>query len=107
MIANPWLPPSDETPVLPVAYTAKETAKALSISERTLFTWTAQGIIRCIRVGGVKRYALDEIKDFLARSSNQSRIGPLSPSEATNHDQTPKRPLIYGCVKWTVPTTDA
>lgn len=48
--------------------TARETARRLSISERTLWSLTKDGVIRAVKVGkrGV-RYPVAEIESFISR----------------------------------------
>jgi excisionase family DNA binding protein len=61
-------------PSQPVVLRYCEAAKALGVSQRTLWLWTKAGIIPHVRVGLGRRktilYPLDEIKAWLA---NQSR----------------------------------
>lgn len=42
----------------------REAARLLSISERTLWTLTNQGAIKCIRVGRAVRYSLSSLETF-------------------------------------------
>lgn len=49
--------------------TSREAAKALSISERTLWGLANQGILRSIRIGRSVRYSLDELREFIAQQS--------------------------------------
>ena len=46
--------------------TAREAAIALSISERSLWGLTNQGILRCKRIGRSVRYAVDDLREFIA-----------------------------------------
>ena len=45
--------------------TPRETAKALSISERTLSTLTKDGTIPSIKLGGSRRYRVSDIEAML------------------------------------------
>jgi excisionase family DNA binding protein len=47
--------------------TSREAAKRLAISERTLWTLTDRGEIRCIRMGTAKRYPIVELEGFIER----------------------------------------
>ena len=47
-----------ETDDRPLLLTSRETAACLRISERTLWTLTDRGDIRCIRMGAAKRYPI-------------------------------------------------
>lgn len=53
-----------ESPKLLV--TAREAAAALSISERSLWGLTNQGLLRCVRIGRSVRYAVDDLREFIA-----------------------------------------
>lgn len=44
---------------------AREAAAALSISERSLWGLTNQGLLRCVRIGRSKRYAVDDLHEFI------------------------------------------
>lgn len=50
---------------------SREAASALSVCERTLWSWTEQGKIPCFREGCVKRYYVDDLRRFIeARRTN-------------------------------------
>ena len=53
-----------ETPKL--LLTAREAAATLSISERSLWGLTNQGLLRCVRIGRSVRYAVDDLHEFIA-----------------------------------------
>lgn len=44
---------------------AREAAKALNVSERTLYGWTRRGLVRAVRVGRTLRYAPAELARFI------------------------------------------
>ena len=44
-----------------------EVAKAIPVCKRTVDTWREKGIIPFIRIGGVLRYDLDEVKAALEK----------------------------------------
>lgn len=46
--------------------TPREAAAALSISERSLWGLTNQGLLRCVRIGRSVRYAVDDLREFIA-----------------------------------------
>ncbi|MEJ2705938.1 MAG: helix-turn-helix domain-containing protein [Sedimentisphaerales bacterium] len=52
-----------QTPCL--AMRAKEAAKAIGISERTLWQWTEDGYVPHIRRGKVVLYPVDALRDWL------------------------------------------
>jgi excisionase family DNA binding protein len=45
----------------------REAAKALAISERTLWTLTKAGEIPCVRLGSSKRYNLHDLEEYIRR----------------------------------------
>ncbi len=47
--------------------TAREAARILSISERTLFTWTKRGEIQCVRIGRAVRYDPTDLKRWIQK----------------------------------------
>ena len=55
-----------ETDDRPLLLTSREAAACLRISERTLWTLTDRGDIRCIRMGAAKRYPMSELERFVA-----------------------------------------
>ena len=65
-----------ETPCL--AMRPREAAKALGISERTLWEHTERGTIPHIRLGKAILYPVDLLRDWL---KNQSQEGPVINSE--------------------------
>ena len=63
---------------------SREAAKRLCISERTLWTLTDRGEIRCIRMGAAKRYPISELERFIERKLLE-QIDPLAnPSTVAN-----------------------
>ena len=48
--------------------TARDAAKALAISERTLWTLTNNGDVPCVRLGRAVRYDPDDLRAFVKRS---------------------------------------
>lgn len=55
--------PEPETPCL--AMRARETAKALGISERLLWEWTDRGLVPHIRLGKAILYPVDSLREWL------------------------------------------
>jgi excisionase family DNA binding protein len=53
-------------PVEPLLYTPAEAAKALAISERSLWSLTACRELPCIRIGRSVRYARDDLVAWIA-----------------------------------------
>ncbi len=56
-------PPADDVPRL--ALRPRKAARSLDISDRTLWTLTKAGLIPCIRVGGLRLYSIDALRDWL------------------------------------------
>ena len=52
----------------PLLLTPKETAKTLSICEKTLYTLTKTGELPAIKIGRAKRYSVDEINRWIKKS---------------------------------------
>jgi excisionase family DNA binding protein len=50
-----------------------EAAKLLSISTRTLWTLTREGIVPCVRLGKSVRYSLDTLRAVIAQRENRQR----------------------------------
>lgn len=48
--------------------TPRETAKMLSVSERTLFSWSRKGILPCVRVGRIVRYDLQDVENCVKKN---------------------------------------
>ncbi|MCL2304833.1 MAG: helix-turn-helix domain-containing protein [Planctomycetaceae bacterium] len=72
VIIVPQKPPTP-TPAEKLAVGQREAAKLLSISEKTLRTWTRQGRIKAIKAGGKGRvlYPLSALKRFLEGDSSE------------------------------------
>lgn len=49
-----------------ILLTAEQTARALAISPRTLWTLTNQGKLPVVRIGRAVRYAMDDVLAFVA-----------------------------------------
>jgi predicted DNA-binding transcriptional regulator AlpA len=55
------------TTIKPILLPAKDTARTLSISERTLYSLNKSGALPCVRVGTrAVRYAMSDIERFIA-----------------------------------------
>lgn len=52
--------------------TPRETAQAMNICERTLYTLTKRGDLPVVRIGRALRYSVDDIRDFIKKSSKNS-----------------------------------
>ena len=58
-----------------LALRPREAARALSISERTLWAWTEEGIVPCVRIGGTKLYSVDVLRERLRLLSDAPANG--------------------------------
>ena len=66
---NKTIKTEPETPCLSMR--AREAAKAIGISERTLWTWTEDGYVPHIRRGKVVLYPVDALRDWLRRQARE------------------------------------
>jgi excisionase family DNA binding protein len=67
MFIESKLLPDDKPDKIPtLALRPREAAKALGISERTLWTLTKAGRIACVRVGRAVLYSIETLRVFLA-----------------------------------------
>ena len=60
---------NNQTTIEPMLLSSREAAKALSISERTLFSLAERGEVHKIHVGRAVRYSVDELKSWIAKKS--------------------------------------
>lgn len=67
--------------------TAREAAEALSVTERTLWNWTASHGLPCVRIGRSLRYSVDELRKWIdsrttrAPTDNETLPERLEPDE--------------------------
>lgn len=61
---------------------AREAARLLSISDRTLWTMTNRGEIPCVRIGRSVRYSPDDIRAWIESAKTFKPSSQLSPSNA-------------------------
>ncbi len=52
--------------------TAREAARALAISERTLWTLTKEGKFRLVKIGAQRRYILSQLREDIERLQSGS-----------------------------------
>lgn len=57
-----------EPPIQPLLLTARQTAKVLSISERTLYALTKTGEIPAVRIGRAVRYDPRDLTDWIEKA---------------------------------------
>jgi predicted site-specific integrase-resolvase len=55
-----------------LALRPRDAARALSISERTLWYWTKAGIVPSVRVGHVTLYPVDAVRKWLAEQAQKN-----------------------------------
>jgi excisionase family DNA binding protein len=58
-----------------LALRPREAAKLLSVSQRTLWTWTQAGIVPHTRVGRTVLYSVDALRGWLSEQSSCSNRG--------------------------------
>lgn len=58
-----------EKPIPPLALRPRDAARTFGISPRTLFTWTKEGRIPCVKIGRTVLYSVSELQAWLARQS--------------------------------------
>ena len=66
------LPPPDGPPPL---LTEAEVAAALRVTDRTVRSWDAKGIVHAIRIGGVKRYRASDIASLMEPTTSEAPAG--------------------------------
>ena len=64
---------TDEREIQPMLLTAREAAKALTISERYLYTLTQRGEIRAVRAGRTVRYDPADLRAWIESAKENSR----------------------------------
>ena len=65
---------NESTPApTPLLLNSKNAAKALSISERTLFSLRKAGQVRCVKIGRAVRYDLRDVQAFFDRQRGGGR----------------------------------
>jgi hypothetical protein len=69
---NPTSPASKAAE--PLLLTPREAARALAISERSLWSLTASGEVRCVRLGRAKRYAPADLRNYIDRLRSAAEL---------------------------------
>lgn len=62
--------------------TEPETAAALRVTDRTIRTWVAKGILSAVRIGGVKRYRASDIAALIDPSTRTGHAGNVTDSKS-------------------------
>jgi excisionase family DNA binding protein len=65
-----------ESGTLKLALSSHAAAKALDISERTLWTLSKAGKIRSFRIGNARRYPVAELERYIAERTNAAETEP-------------------------------
>ncbi len=63
---------SKQTTIEPLLLSSREAAKALSISERTLFALAERGELHKIHVGRAVRYSVNDLKSWIEKKSSEN-----------------------------------
>jgi len=69
----------NETAKPALALRPREAAKALGVSERTLWGWTHAGTVPYVRVGRTILYPVDALRDWLKQRSEPVKGGENVP----------------------------
>jgi len=56
----------------PLLLSPRQAARALSVSEKTLYNYTKSGDIPVVRLGRSVRYSVDDLKQWIQRASERS-----------------------------------
>jgi excisionase family DNA binding protein len=65
-------PPAGES--LTLLLRPREAAKALSISQRTLWSLTQRGELRAVRIGRAVAYSVEELRNFICRCQQKGQV---------------------------------
>lgn len=57
----------------PLLMTVRQAARALAISERTLWSLTKSGEMPCVRMSRAVRYSLDDLRAWIASRRNTAK----------------------------------
>jgi hypothetical protein len=74
------------SPIEPLALRAVDAARALGISERTLWSLTARGVVPHVKLGAVTLYPLPALRDWLASSATGPSIASATADAAEGGD---------------------
>lgn len=70
----------------PLSLRIGDAARALGISERTLWSLTARGVVPHVKLGSVTLYPVDALRDWLASSATRSVIASAAADAAEGGD---------------------
>lgn len=73
-------------PIEPLALRAVDAARALGISERTLWSLTARGVVPHVKLGAVTLYPLPALRSWLASSATSAVIASADAGAAEGGD---------------------
>jgi hypothetical protein len=88
------------TPVVKLLLSSRESARALSISERTLWTITNEGKIPVCRVRGANRYHIDDLLAYIEASKTETRKprrAAATPDAVHDSVEAAAKQLSKGC----------
>jgi excisionase family DNA binding protein len=78
MVSNSILNPNSERPIPCLSLRPREAAKALGVSERTLWDWTQRGDVPHVRRGKAILYPVDALRRWL---NEQATAAPETATE--------------------------
>jgi len=64
---------TDTAPMEPLLMSARDTARALSICEKTLWALTRDGKLPCVRIGRAVRYDVQDVRRFIEAAKSGAR----------------------------------
>jgi len=67
---------TNEQTIEPMLLTPRQAARALNISERTLWQRTKDGVIPAIKLGHLVRYSPDDLRHWIRQASTKESENP-------------------------------
>lgn len=73
MAESPWLPVPATAEIPRLALRLRDAARAVGVSDRTLWGWTRDGLVPVVRINGTVLYAVDSLRAFLAERAKKEK----------------------------------
>ncbi len=64
---NATIPAVAQDPIAPLLVDEPQAARMLGISARKLFSLEVEGVVKCVRIGRAKRYAVADLQAAIER----------------------------------------